>query len=264
VLICRNAEGVHAYLSKCWKSNCSSVLMLRGYMVRKSLGTPALEKVIESSPIQFRLCFFLHSHGSVTSGRAAPISACMRRRQRGCFRGLRLLQWQHRAWIVLFHPPSSKLNRSQERFFKSDPTSWNRNQPASFGGTCSAIGAATHSYEFERSVAAKRLREVLYETFNLVAIENRYKRYIQYEWSSYFHQIIDNAKTARTTHFLTSKCHNQFANIFTIDTLCTPVDCFSFNMKLWCRIIKCKHWHQNFCQCRCNFSCTTGITCRKS
>ena len=132
MLICRNAEGVHAYLSKCWKSNCSSVLMLRGYMVRKSLGTPALEKVIESSPIQFRLCFFLHSHGSVTSGRAAPISACMRRRQRGCFRGLRLLQWQHRAWIVLFHPPSSKLNRSQERFFKSDPTSWNRNQPTSF------------------------------------------------------------------------------------------------------------------------------------
>jgi len=42
MLICQNSEGVHAYLLKCWRSTCSSIRMLKEYMVRKRLGTPAL------------------------------------------------------------------------------------------------------------------------------------------------------------------------------------------------------------------------------
>jgi len=41
IFICRNAEGVHAYLSKCWRDAYASVGMLKGYMVRERLGTPA-------------------------------------------------------------------------------------------------------------------------------------------------------------------------------------------------------------------------------
>jgi len=37
--ICQNAEGVHTYLLKCWRGTCSSVRMLKGYMVRERLGT---------------------------------------------------------------------------------------------------------------------------------------------------------------------------------------------------------------------------------
>jgi len=40
MFICRNAEGVHAYLSKCWRGTLSSVRMLKGYMVKNRLGTP--------------------------------------------------------------------------------------------------------------------------------------------------------------------------------------------------------------------------------
>jgi len=37
--ICQNAEGVHTYLLKCWRGTCSSVRMLKGYMVWERLGT---------------------------------------------------------------------------------------------------------------------------------------------------------------------------------------------------------------------------------
>jgi len=39
MFICQNAEGVHAYLSKCWRGTLSSVGMLKGYMVKNRLGT---------------------------------------------------------------------------------------------------------------------------------------------------------------------------------------------------------------------------------
>ena len=45
MFICRNAEGVHAHLLKCRRGTCSSVRMLKGYMVNKRLGTPALKPV---------------------------------------------------------------------------------------------------------------------------------------------------------------------------------------------------------------------------
>jgi len=45
MFICQNSEGVHPYLLKCWKGTCSFVGMLKGYMVRKWLGTPALKRV---------------------------------------------------------------------------------------------------------------------------------------------------------------------------------------------------------------------------
>jgi len=44
MFIRRNAEGVHAYLSKCWRGTYASVGMLNGYMVRERLGTPRLTK----------------------------------------------------------------------------------------------------------------------------------------------------------------------------------------------------------------------------
>jgi len=43
LLICRNAEGVHAYLVKCWRGTYPSAGMLKGYMAWKRLGTPGLE-----------------------------------------------------------------------------------------------------------------------------------------------------------------------------------------------------------------------------
>jgi len=43
MFICQNSEGVHPYLLKCCRGTCSFVGMLKGYMVRKRFGTPALE-----------------------------------------------------------------------------------------------------------------------------------------------------------------------------------------------------------------------------
>ena len=43
MFIVRNSEGVHAYLLKCFRGTCSSVGMLKGYMVRERLGTPVLD-----------------------------------------------------------------------------------------------------------------------------------------------------------------------------------------------------------------------------
>jgi len=43
MFIYQNSEGVHPYLLKCCKDTCSFVGMLKGYMVRKRLGTPVLE-----------------------------------------------------------------------------------------------------------------------------------------------------------------------------------------------------------------------------
>jgi len=40
---CQISEGVHPYLLKCCRGKCSFVGMLKGYMVRKRLGTPDLE-----------------------------------------------------------------------------------------------------------------------------------------------------------------------------------------------------------------------------
>jgi len=42
MFIDRNSEGVHAYLLKCFRGTCSSVGMLKGYVVRERLGTPGL------------------------------------------------------------------------------------------------------------------------------------------------------------------------------------------------------------------------------
>jgi len=39
----QNAEGVHTYVLKCWRGTCSSVRMLKGYMVRERLGTPDID-----------------------------------------------------------------------------------------------------------------------------------------------------------------------------------------------------------------------------
>jgi len=44
VFVVRNSEGVHAYLLKCCRGTCSSVGMLKGYMVRERLGTPVLKR----------------------------------------------------------------------------------------------------------------------------------------------------------------------------------------------------------------------------
>jgi len=33
MFICQNAEGVHANRLKCWRGTCSSVWMLKGYML---------------------------------------------------------------------------------------------------------------------------------------------------------------------------------------------------------------------------------------
>jgi len=43
MFICRNAEGLRAYLLKCKRGACLSVRMLKGYMVNKRLGTPVVE-----------------------------------------------------------------------------------------------------------------------------------------------------------------------------------------------------------------------------
>jgi len=43
MFICRKIEGVHAYLLKCWRGTCSSVGMLKEYMVRERLGTPDVD-----------------------------------------------------------------------------------------------------------------------------------------------------------------------------------------------------------------------------
>jgi len=40
MFICQNSEGVHPDLLKCCRGTCSFVGMLKGYMVRKRLGTP--------------------------------------------------------------------------------------------------------------------------------------------------------------------------------------------------------------------------------
>jgi len=42
MFICQNSEGVHPYLLKCRGGTCSFVGMLKGYIVRKRLGTPGL------------------------------------------------------------------------------------------------------------------------------------------------------------------------------------------------------------------------------
>jgi len=49
MFICRNAEGVHAHLSKCLNGTCSSGGMLKGYMVIERLGTPVLGNVYFAS-----------------------------------------------------------------------------------------------------------------------------------------------------------------------------------------------------------------------
>jgi len=43
MFICRNVEGVHVYLLKCWRGTCSSVGKLKGCIARERLGTPGLE-----------------------------------------------------------------------------------------------------------------------------------------------------------------------------------------------------------------------------
>jgi len=40
MFICRNSEGIHGNLLKSCKGTCSSVGLLKGYMVRERLGNP--------------------------------------------------------------------------------------------------------------------------------------------------------------------------------------------------------------------------------
>ena len=49
MFICQNSEGVHPYLLKCCRGTCTFVGMLKGYMVRKRLGTPELIHHLEVS-----------------------------------------------------------------------------------------------------------------------------------------------------------------------------------------------------------------------
>jgi len=43
MFICEKSEVVYSYLLKCCRGTCSFVGMLKGYMVRKSLGVPVLD-----------------------------------------------------------------------------------------------------------------------------------------------------------------------------------------------------------------------------
>jgi len=47
--ICQIAEGEHTYLLKCWRGTCSSVRLLKRYMVRERLGTPELFLALQGS-----------------------------------------------------------------------------------------------------------------------------------------------------------------------------------------------------------------------
>jgi len=42
MFICQNSEGVQPYLLKCCRDTCSFVGMVKGYILRKRMGTPAL------------------------------------------------------------------------------------------------------------------------------------------------------------------------------------------------------------------------------
>jgi len=55
MFICQKSEGVglHPYLLKCCRGTCSFVGMLKGYMVRKRLGTPGLIGKLTLSSIKF-------------------------------------------------------------------------------------------------------------------------------------------------------------------------------------------------------------------
>ena len=57
MFICRNAEGVHAYVSKCWKGTLSYVGMLNGYTVKKRLGTPGVSQQMPSLTHSLIWCF---------------------------------------------------------------------------------------------------------------------------------------------------------------------------------------------------------------
>ena len=52
MFLCRNPEGVHAYLLKCCRGTCSSVGMLKGYMVRERLGTPDFDSVVTAQVLK--------------------------------------------------------------------------------------------------------------------------------------------------------------------------------------------------------------------
>jgi len=58
VFICQNSEGVHPYLWKRCGGTCSFVGMLKGYIVRKRLGTPDLESDRTKATIDKTLIVF--------------------------------------------------------------------------------------------------------------------------------------------------------------------------------------------------------------
>ena len=55
---CQNSEGVHPYLLKRCGDTCLFVGMLKGYNVRKNLGTPALDHNL--STLGQNVLFFRH------------------------------------------------------------------------------------------------------------------------------------------------------------------------------------------------------------
>jgi len=54
MFICQNSEEVNPYLLKCCGGTCSFVGMLKGYIVRKRLGTPVLD--LRDSQMQWFQC----------------------------------------------------------------------------------------------------------------------------------------------------------------------------------------------------------------
>jgi len=73
---CQNSEGVHPYLLKCCGDTCSFVGMLKGCIVRKSLGTPALEN--NFSPCGQNAPFFRHYVLEIIATRnyTYPVTMC--------------------------------------------------------------------------------------------------------------------------------------------------------------------------------------------
>ena len=60
MFICQNSEGVHAHISKRLRGTCSSVGMLKGFMVRERLGTLGLIQGLNTLNIpeyNFKWCF---------------------------------------------------------------------------------------------------------------------------------------------------------------------------------------------------------------
>jgi len=105
--ICRNAEGVHTYLLKCWRGTCSSVGMLKGYTVRERLGTRDLYNTQHSCTI--------HLHTKVLLCTCWLL--CSQRKKWGQHRVILLWKlnitatlWNSGIWKLVNHFPQKKTS----------------------------------------------------------------------------------------------------------------------------------------------------------